>query len=175
MSTMKRGSWMLWRGVILCAVLVLISVPADAQQASKSPGSSDSTSPPHLINPPGSTYSKDSAPAVLEFDVGGDQGVGGGIVATFSVMAQRPMDPVRIEIVLPDGVQKTAGELSWQGPIAGGEIRIVEISARLSTPGSKRFLGKVTLPPAAAGGAPQLLTVEKTFDVQPASPTTPKK
>jgi len=149
-------------GVLVCVFLAVFNVPAGAQQPLKP------------LGPPKSTDSKDVAPIILDLDVGGNQSVGGGIVATFLVMARRSLDPVKIEIVLPEGIQKTAGELTWQGPMGPGEVRIVEISAQLSSSGSKRFLGRVTLP-AAAGGAPQVLTVERTWDVQPGPAVKPKK
>jgi len=165
---MKRRRRTLWRGVVFCALLAFIGPPAGAQQSPKSPGQPNAPAQPHTINPPGSNNSRELSPVVLDLDVGGNEVVGGGIVATFAVMAQRLLEPVRIEIILPEGIQKTAGELTWQGAMGPGEVRIVEISAQLSSPGSKKFIGKVTLPPSSPGGAPQVLTVEKMWEVKKA-------
>jgi hypothetical protein len=107
---MKRAdrtwSWR-WTGLLLLGFLALITVPADAQQAPQSPGSPNSPSQHKLLQPPGSI---DGVPVVLDLSVDGNQTVGGGIVATFAVMARRSLSSVQIQLVLPDGIQKTAGE-----------------------------------------------------------------
>jgi hypothetical protein len=148
MNAMRQRDWnqnQAWRSVILFALLAAVAVPVGAQQS----------------NTP--------APVVLDLAVDGNHTVGGGIVATLAVMAKQSLERVHIQIVLPAGVQQTAGDAAWEGPMTAGEVRIVELSARLSAPGSKRFLGRVTLP------AGSVLTVERTLDVQPAPPAKPKK
>lgn len=155
-----------WLGLLAavsaCAAVCPVVYPIDARGAEPIP-------PPHVIKPP-KLPDADGTPLTIDLDVGGSQVVGGGIVATFAVMARQLQEKVQIQIVLPDGVQQTAGDAAWEGTMGPGEVRIVEVSAKLSSPGSKRFIGRVTLP-----GKPAL-TVERTFDVQPApSPVKPKK
>jgi hypothetical protein len=152
-----------WPGLFMIGFLALLTAPTDAQQGAQSPGSPNSPSRYKVLQPPGSI---DGEPVVLDLSVDGNQTVGGGIVATFAVMARESLGSVQIELVLPDGIHKTAGEPKWQGPMAAGEVRIVELSAELSAPGSQRIIGRVTVPPAAGGGAPQVLTADREWEVE---------
>lgn len=163
---MKRADttwlrWGLW--LFLPAFFALLTVPTDAQQTPQSPGSPNPPSQYKVLRPPGLI---NGAPVVLDLSVDGNQTVGGGIVATFAVMARRSLSSVQIQLVLPDGIQKTAGEPKWEGPMAAGEVRIVELSAELSTPGPQRIIGRVTVPPTAEGGAPQVLTADREWQVE---------
>jgi hypothetical protein len=163
---MKRtdNRWLRWwLGLFLIGFPALLTVSADAQQGGPSPGSPNPPSRYKVLRPPGAI---DGAPVVLDLSVDGNQTVGGGIVATFAVMARESLGSVRIELVLPDGIHMTAGEPKWQGPMAAGEVRIVELSAELSAPGSQRIVGRVTMPPAAEGGAPQVLTADREWEVE---------
>jgi len=152
-----------WLGLFLIGFLALLTVSADAQQGAPSPGSPNSPSRYKVLRPPGSI---DGVPVVLDLSVDGNQTVGGGIVATFAVMARESLSSVQIQLVLPDGIHKTAGEPTWQGPMAAGEVRIVELSAELSAPGPQRIVGRVTVPPATEGGAPQVLTADREWQVE---------
>lgn len=176
--TRADNTWSRWcvgpslLSLVAIVGIVGISVLATAQEATQSPGSSDTADtagPPsptglHKLGPPPSSI--DGVPVVLDLSVDGNQTVGGGIVATFAVMARESLGSVHIELVLPDGIQKTAGEPTWQGPMASGEVRIVELSAALSAPGVQRIVGRVTLPPDPQGGAPKLLTAEREWQVE---------
>ncbi len=168
-TTFARGR--VWLG-LLAAVSAFAAVwpamcPIDALGAEPIP-------PPHVIKPP-TLPDSDATPITMDLDVGGNRVVGGGIVATLAVMARKSLEPVQLQIVLPDGVQQTAGDAAWEGAMTAGEIRMVKVSARLLTPGSKRFFVRVTLPPGAAGGVAKVLTMERTLDVQPAPAEKPKK
>jgi hypothetical protein len=175
---MKRvdctGLWW-WMGLFLFVFLAVVGVPADAQQAPTSPGSPHAPSPAKPPKLPTTLDVIESESVALDLSVDGNQTVGGGIVATFAVMAHRSLENVQIELVLPEGIRKTAGEPTWQGSMAAGEVRIVELSAELSAPGLKRIVGRVTLPPAAAGGAPQVLTADREWEVEKAAPAKPHK
>jgi hypothetical protein len=156
---------------LLSLVVGVIGVPAAAQQAAQSDGSTDSAATPSSPNPPGlhkllrPPGAITGVPVVLDLSVDGNRTVGGGIVATFAVMARKSLGSVQIELVLPEGIHKTAGEPTWQGPMAAGEVRIVEVSAELSAPGVKKIVGRVTMPSDAAGGAPHVLTAEREWEV----------
>ncbi|HXZ25991.1 MAG TPA: hypothetical protein VEI24_07210 [Nitrospiria bacterium] len=162
-----------WAGLSLLASLAVAGVPAGAQQLPPSPNLPQAPSlskPPKL---PTSPRFIESPSAALDLSVDGNRTVGGGIVVTFAVMAHRPLESVQIEIILPDGMQKTAGEPVWRGPIATGEVRIVEVSAELSTPGTKRIIGRVTIPPTTANGTPQVVTAEREWEVEKEQGTKP--
>jgi hypothetical protein len=163
---MKRAdnTWLQWGlGLFLIVFLALLPVPTDAQQTPQSSGSPNSPNQHKVLRPPSSI---DGVPVVLDLSVDGNQTVGGGIVATFAVMARESLSSVQIQLVLPDGIHKTAGEPTWQGPMAAGEVRIVELSAELFSPGVQRIIGRVTVPPAAEGGAPQVLTADREWEVE---------
>jgi hypothetical protein len=153
-----------WMGLCLLLLVAVVGLPAAAQQAPQSPDVPHSPNPPAL---PTSPHVIESSSVDLDLSVDGNQTVGGGIVATFAVMARQLLGSVRIELVLPEGIQKTAGEPTWQGPMAAGEVRIVEISAELSVPGVQRIVGRVTLSAGAAGGPSTVLTAEREWEVQP--------
>ena len=158
-----RVRW--WLGLFLIGFLALFTGSADAQQGSQSPGSPNPPSQYKVLRPPSAIS---GVPVVLDLSVDGNHTVGGGIVATFAVMARESLGSVRIELDLPDGIHKTAGEPTWQGPMAAGEVRIIELSAELSTPGAQRIIGRVTVPPAAEGGSPQVLTADREWEVEKA-------
>jgi hypothetical protein len=164
-----------WGGPFLFLLIATLCLPAAAQQAPQSPGIPHSVSPPRPPKLPTSPHVIESASVALDLTVDGNQTVGGGIVVTFAVMAHQALDSVQIQLILPEGVQKTAGEPTWQGPMAAGEVRIVELSAELSAPGVQRIVGRATVPPDTVGGAPRLLTAEREWEVQPASPAKPHK
>jgi len=115
----------------------------------------------------------DHTPVVPELAVDGAAVVGGKVVATMAVMARETLADVRIQVELPQGVERTDGELSWNGPMAAGEIRIMAISAKLAKPGRQQIVGRVTL----SGGAPApiVLTTERWLEVKPNAPATPRK
>ncbi|MEW6325111.1 MAG: hypothetical protein AB1515_06965 [Nitrospirota bacterium] len=115
-----------------------------------------------------------NAPIVPELAVDGVAVVGGEIVATMAVMAREPMADVQIQLELPGGVERTAGELSWSGPLAAGEVRIVEISAKLLAPGRRQIVGRVKVPKGDA--EPTVLTTDRWLDIAPnAPPAKPRK
>lgn len=160
-----------WLG-LLAAVSAFAAVcpvlfPIDARGAEAIP-------PPHVIKP-SNIPDSDATPVTIDLAVDGNRTVGGGIVATLAVMARKSLEPVQLQIVLPDGVQQTAGDAAWEGAMTAGEIRMVKVSARLLTPGSKKFLVRVTLPPDTAGGTAKVVTMERSVDVQPAPAEKPKK
>jgi hypothetical protein len=150
-----------WLGLLAAVSAFAVLCPIDARGAEEIPA-------PHVILPH-KLPDSDAYPPAIDLKVGGSKVVGGGIVATFVVMTHQLLERVQIQIVLPEGVQQTAGDAAWEGTMGPGEVRIVEISAKLSSPGPKRFVGRVTLP-----GKPAL-TVEKALDVQPAPAVKPKK
>ncbi len=88
----------------------------------------------------------ESDPVVPELEVAGVEVVGGGAVVTMTVMARRAVTDVQIQVELSDGLERTAGEPTWSGGLAAGEVRIVEISVKLLKPGRRQVIGRVTLP-----------------------------
>lgn len=155
-----------WVGLFLFLLIATLCLPTAAQQAPQSPGIPHSVNPPRPPKLPTSPHVIESASVALDLSVDGNRTVGGGIVATFAVMAHRSLENVRIELVLPEGIQKTTGEPTWKGAMAAGEVRIVELSAELSAPGMKRIVGRVTVPSADAGGAPNVVTAEREWEVE---------
>ena len=112
------------------------------------------------------------APVVLELAVDGVMVIDGEIVATMTVMARETLSRVQIQVELPAGVERTAGDPSWSGPMAAGEVRIVEVSATLKDAGRRQIIGRVMLAPE---GTPIALTTSQWVDVQPGSaPVNPK-
>jgi hypothetical protein len=109
-----------------------------------------------------------TTPVLPELAVDGVTVVGGEIVATMAVMARESLADVQIRVELPAGVELSAGEPSWNGPMAAGEIRIVEVSAKLVKAGRRLIIGRVVL----AGGAPTptVLTTDQQIDVKPSAP-----
>lgn len=156
-----------WLGLLAAVSAFAAVYPIDARGAEPIP-------PPHVIKPPNLPDS-DATPITIDLAVDGNRTVGAGIVAALAVMARKSLEPLQLQIVLPDGVQQTAGDAAWEGAMAAGEIRMVKVSARLLTPGSKKFLVRVTLPPGAAGGVAKVLTMERTVDVQAGPAEKPKK
>ncbi|HUJ79795.1 MAG TPA: hypothetical protein VLY45_05730 [Nitrospiria bacterium] len=150
----------------LCVCLVVVGVPAVAQQTTPSPNFPPATGPSKPPKLPTAPQFTESQSVALDLSVDGNRSVGGGVVVTFAVMAHRKLDSARIELILPEGMQKTAGEPAWEGAIAAGEVRIVEVSAELSTPGTKRIIGRVNIPSETAGGASQVVTAEREWEVE---------
>jgi hypothetical protein len=150
-----------WLGLLAAVSAFAVLCPINARGAEAIPA-------PHVILPP-KLPDSEANPPTIDLNVAGSQVVGGGIVATFVVMVRQLQERVQIQLILPDGVQQTAGDAAWEGTMGPGEVRIVEISAKLSSPGPKRFIGRVTLP-----GKPAL-TVEKTLEVAAAPAGKPKK
>ena len=118
----------------------------------------------------------ESAPVVPELVVDGVEVVGGEAVATMTVMARQSVADVQIQVELSDGLERTTGEPAWRGQMAAGEVRIVEISIKLLTPGRRHIVGRVTLPAdRASSSAPAVLTTDRWLEVQPAASRTPAK
>lgn len=151
-------TWMI-RWTIMTAIVASISV-AVAEIA---------PSPPS----PGQTEAPAQAPLVPELIVAGPPVVGGEIVATLAVMAMEEMTHVQIQIELPSGVERTAGELSWSGSLAAGEVRVLEVSVKLLKPGRRQLVGRVTLSTGAA--PPTVLTTDRWLEITPAAPAKPRK
>jgi hypothetical protein len=175
MRLTKRVRLRWWVGLSLLACLALVGGPAGAQQMPPSPSLPQATHPSKPPKLPTSPQFTESPSVALDLSVDGNRSVGGGIVVTFAVMAHRPLESVQLEIILPDGMQKTAGEPVWRGPISTGEVRIVEVSAELSTPGTKRIVGRVTIPSSTSSGTPQVVTEEREWEVEKGPETKPKK
>ena len=141
-----------WKSTLwLLSVMMVLCVVASWSPVAVSRASAELTTPP-------------SAPVVPELAVGGVEVVGSEVVATMTVMARTDLPNVQIQIELPEGLERTAGEPTWRGQMAAGEVRIVEIAAKLLTPGRQQLVGRVRL---SDQHTPAVYTADRWLDVQP--------
>ena len=149
-STTQRLQW-----VMIALAVTALAVAAGAGAQAPEPGPFDRT------------------PVVPELAVAGVEVLGGEIVATFAVMAREAQTDVQIQLELPEGLTVAAGQPSWRGEMAAGQVQVVEISAKLMKPGRQRIVGRVTL--SSSSPSPTVLTTDRWVDVKPSFPSRPRK
>ena len=82
--------------------------------------------------------SKPQTPVEVKLSVQDTPAPGGTVRLTMQVRPLIDAPFIRMDFILPENIERIAGEPSWAGPMAQGEIRTLEITVRLTE--EKRYV-----------------------------------